>query len=110
PTVTIDQGSAQPDPSGTSPIVFDVVFSEPVNGFTGADVQLRGTAKPAGATVVALSATQYRVQVTGMSKGGTVTASIPAGAVVDAAGNPNVASTSTDGTVTFNKSGRPGRP
>ncbi len=34
PDVTIDQGSTQADPTNASPIVFDVVFSEPVYGFS----------------------------------------------------------------------------
>src|SRR5262249_1897194 len=100
PTVTINQGIAQADPTGTSPIVFDVVFSEPVIGFATGDVTLGGTA---GATtaVVTGGPTAFTVSVTGMSQGGTVTASINAGVAQDAAANANEASTSTDNTVTW---------
>ena len=100
PTVTINQGSAQSDPTTFTPIVFDVVFSEPVTGFTNADVVLSGTA---GATTAAVSGSGaiYQVQVTGMSGDGTVVAALNAGAAEDAAGNVSVASTSTDSTVTY---------
>ncbi|WP_156997190.1 hypothetical protein, partial [Agromyces aureus] len=40
PTVTIEQGAAQADPTGTSPVVFEVEFSEPVTGFENTDVVL----------------------------------------------------------------------
>lgn len=102
PIVTIDQASGQADPTGSSPINFQVVFSEPVNGFgdSSGDVALSGTA---GATTVVLTGgpTTYSVAVSGMTGNGTVIASIPAGAATDAAGNGNMASTSTDNTVTI---------
>ncbi|MEO8356060.1 MAG: ExeM/NucH family extracellular endonuclease, partial [Chloroflexota bacterium] len=86
PTVTIDQAAGQADPTGLSPINFEVVFSEPVSGFTDADVTLDGTA---GATtaVVTGGPTTYNVAVSGMTANGTVIASIPANAAEDAAGN-----------------------
>src|SRR5688572_9925820 len=100
PTVTINQGSTQVDPTLTSPIIFDVVFSEPVTGFATGDVTLSGTA---GATtaIVSGSGAIYTVTVSGMTNGGTVIASINAGVVIDAGSNPNLASTSTDNTVTY---------
>lgn len=100
PTATIDQGAGQADPTSTSPILFAVVFSEPVTGFDGADVVLGGTA---GATtaVVTGAGPNFTVSVSGMTQSGTVTASIPAGAAVDVNGNQSLASTSTDATVTF---------
>jgi len=100
PTVTIDQGAAQADPTNVSPIIFDVVFSKPVTGFTNADVTLGGTA---GATTVVVtgSGTTYTVSVSGMTVDGTVTATIAAGVAVDTVGNPNTASASTDNTVLY---------
>src|SRR5688572_12041101 len=100
PTVTINQGSTQVDPTSTSPIIFDVVFSEPVTGFATGDVTLSGTA---GATtaIVAGSGATYTVTVSGMTNSGTVIASINAGVAIDAGSNPNLASTSTDNTVTY---------
>jgi Ca2+-binding RTX toxin-like protein len=101
PSVTINQASGQADPTGLSPINFEVVFSEPVSDFTDADVTLSGTA---GATtaVVTGGPTTYDVALSGMTANGTVTASIPAGAATDAGSNGNTASTSTDNTVTYN--------
>jgi hypothetical protein len=100
PTVTIDQAAGQTDPTSASPINFTVVFSEPVSGFTSADVTLGGTA---GATTAVVSGgpTTYNVAVSGMSTSGTVIASIAAGAAQDAAAKPSAASTSTDNTVTY---------
>ena len=104
PTVTINQAAGQADPTSASPINFTVVFSEAVTGFTSADVTLGGTA---GATTVAVTGTgpTYTVAVSGMTANGTVIASIAAGRVQDAAGNPNAASTSSDNTVTYTAGG-----
>jgi uncharacterized repeat protein (TIGR01451 family) len=104
PTVTIDQAASQADPTLDSPIHFTVVFSEPVTGFDAGDVSFAGST--VGGTLVATvtgSGTSYTAAVTGMSGSdtGTVVATIPAGAAVDAAGNLSSASTSTDNTVLF---------
>jgi hypothetical protein len=103
PIVTVNQAAGQADPTSSTPFSFTVVFSEAVTGFgdSGSDVSLGGTA---GATtkLVSGSGTTYNVAVSGMAQSGTVTVSIPAGAAQDAAGNPNLASTSTDNTVTYN--------
>jgi hypothetical protein len=102
PTVTINQAAGQLDPAhGTAAIKFTVVFSEAVTGFAGTDVALSGTAVPTTATVTPVSATTYTVAVSGMSKSGTVIASIAAGAAQDSAGNLSLAATSTDNTVTY---------
>jgi len=99
PTVTINQAGGQSDPSNTSPINFTVVFSESVANFTTGDVTLSGGA---GATtaVVTGSGTNYNVAVSGMTGNGTVIASLAASVATDAAGNNNLASSSTDNTVT----------
>jgi hypothetical protein len=102
PSVTINQAAGQADPTSSSPILFEVLFSEPVTGFTGSDISFAGST--VGGTLAASvsgSGASYTVSVTGMSGSGTVVASIPAGAANDAAGNPSTASTSTDNTVTF---------
>jgi len=104
PTVTINQASGQVDPTNASPINFTVVFSEPVTGFATGDVTLSGTAGATTATVTEtgpMNGTTYNVAVSGMTTNGTVIASIAAGVADDAAGNDNVASTSTDNTVTY---------
>ena len=103
PTVTINQAAGQSDPTNASPIVFSVVFSEPVTGFIASDVSLSGST--VGGTLVATltgSGANYTLSVTGMTGIGTVVASIPAGGATDLATNPNAASTSTDNTVTYN--------
>jgi len=86
PTAIINQAAGQTDPTGSSPINFTVVFSEPVTGFGNSDVTPSGTAGANGKTVTG-SGTTYNVAVSGMTQSGTVTATIPAGAAQDAAGN-----------------------
>ncbi len=100
PTVTINQAAGQDDPTLSTTINFTAVFNEPVTGFTGADVILSGTAG-ANTAVVTGSGTTYNVAVSGMTDGGTVIATIPADVAIDADGLGNLASTSTDNTVTF---------
>ncbi|MFZ1785937.1 MAG: reprolysin-like metallopeptidase [Ferruginibacter sp.] len=101
PTVTINQAAAQPDPTSATPINFTVVFDQPVIGFATGDVTLAGTA---GATtqVVTGGPTTYNVAVSGMTSSGTVIATIAAGVCTNSSAQPNVASTSTDNTVTYN--------
>jgi hypothetical protein len=106
PSVTINQAAGQADPTSTSPILFDVVFSEVVTGFTSGDISFTGST--AGGTLSAsISGTgpTYQVSVSGMTTAGTVVASIPAAAVQDLAGNASLASTSTDNTVTWSAGG-----
>ena len=100
PTVTINQASGQADPTGASPINFTAVFNEAVNGFTSADVTVGGTAGATTAVVTGGPST-YNIAVSGMTTGGTVSASIGASKATDVAGNGNAASTSSDNTVTF---------
>ena len=103
PTVTINQGASQADPTSATPIVFDVQFSEPVSGFSNTDVSFTGsTAGGTLAAVVTGSGEDYTVSVSGMTTSGTVIASISSGAANDADNNPTGASTSTDNTVTYN--------
>ncbi len=104
PTVTINQGAGQADPAFTTPIVFDVVFTESVSDFTASDVTLTGTAPGTLAKTVTGSGANYEVSVTGMTGAGTVIADIAAGVATDAAGNANAASTSTDNTVLYDPS------
>ena len=113
PAVTINQSPASPfqsDPTKASPIVFRVIFDSSVTGFDnndadadGADVDLSAsTGGGVGLSyTVSGSGSTYNVNITGMVSGDTVVATVPAGVAVDAAGNPNNASTSTDNSVTF---------
>jgi hypothetical protein len=102
PTVTINQAAAQPDPDGTPPINFTVVFSEPVTGFTASDVNFaQGTAGGTLKATITGTGPTYNVAVTGMTTSGLVRARVNAGAAADAGGAVNDASTSTDNTVTW---------
>ena len=101
PSVTVNQAVGQADPTGTSPITFAAVFIDPVNGFTGGDVTISGTAGGTKTATVTGSGTTYNIAVTGMTTPGTVTATVPADVVMDASNRPNKPSTSTDNTVTW---------
>jgi hypothetical protein len=102
PTVTINQSASQVDPTNIASIVFDVVFSESVTGFTSASLSFTGsTAGGTLAGAVAGSGTTYTVTVTGMTSSGTVVASVPIGGGVNASGFISQASTSTDNSVFF---------
>ena len=104
PTVTINQASTQADPTASSTIHFTVVFSEAVSDFVAGDVTFGGTVVgnlTGTVTATGSDGTTYDVAVVGMATNGTVTATIPAYKAHDAAGNGNIASTSTDNTVQF---------
>ena len=103
PSVTIEQAAGQADPTSSSTIHYDVEFSESVSDFETDDVTISGTA---GATtaVVTGSGTTYDVAVNGMTGSGTVVADLAAGVAHDGAGNPSLASTSTDNSVTYENS------
>lgn len=101
PTVTINQSAAQTDPTNNSPIMFTVVFDQPVIGFTTGDVVITGTASAGVAHVVTGGPTTYYVTVAGMISCGTIIANIPAGVCTNTLTQPNLASTSIDNTVTY---------
>jgi len=102
PTVTLNQAAGQADPTSASPVDFTVVFSEPVTGFTAADISFTGSTTPGTLTAIISGAgPTYNIAVSGFTGPGTIVASIPAGAATDAAANPSAASTSTDNTVTY---------
>ncbi|MBE0635741.1 hypothetical protein IH601_07085 [Candidatus Bipolaricaulota bacterium] len=104
PTVNINQSGGQADPTNTASINFTVVFNEAATGFSTGDVTLSGTAGATTGTVTEtgpMDGTTYTVAVGGMTGDGTVIAEIGAGVATDLASNPNVMSTSTDNTVTY---------
>ena len=101
PSVTINQATGQADPTSVSPINFTVVFSAAVTGFATGDVTIGGTAGGSKTATVTGSGTTYNVAVTGMTTAGTVTATVPASVALNASLLPNLASTSTDNTVTW---------
>jgi len=101
PQVSVEQAAGQADPSSDPTVQFTATFSEPVTGFATGDVTIGGTAGATTAEVSGSGAT-YTVTVSGMTASGTVVVTIAAGVAVDGANNPNQASTSADGTVTWN--------
>lgn len=100
PTVTINQASAQTDPTNVDSATFDVVFSEPVTGLGASSFALSGTSGSV-TTLTQVNTTTWRVIVTGMTSGDTASVALSAGVVTDVAGNSNTASTSTDNSVTY---------
>ena len=94
PKVTIKPVATRVDPGSTSDVNFTVAFSERVTDFGPEDLVFGGTAQP---TAVQISGgpAKYNVAVTGMQSSGTVTLSIQAGGVLDAAGHGNRAATAT---------------
>lgn len=95
PTVTIEQRPSQSSPATANPIIFDLVFSEPMTGFDNTDLKVSGMAGTPTVLVTGSGAT-YTVEVAGMASGETVTLEILANAVQDAAGNYNEARASSD--------------
>jgi hypothetical protein len=106
PAVTVEQKLGQPDPVNTGPIHFIATFSEPIDAasFSNGDISLGGTAGATAALVTEIAPhdhTTFDISVSGMTVTGTVTASIAANRLRDVNGNLNIASTSTDNTVSY---------
>ncbi|MFK7907302.1 MAG: hypothetical protein AB8B69_19345, partial [Chitinophagales bacterium] len=104
PTVMLNQAANQADPALTAPVYFTAMFSEAITGFEASDVQLSGTANPSMAVITEIApnnGTTFQIAVSGMNADGTVIAAIPQGAVVNALGAANLASTSTDNVIDF---------
>jgi hypothetical protein len=77
------------DPTSLSPIPVTITFSEPVTGFTIADI---GVTNGTAANFIAVSDTVYTVEITPTADG-DVTVTVPAGVCQDLAGNLNTAAT-----------------
>ncbi len=105
PNVTIDRAASQSSPTGTFPVQFTAVFSEPVSQFNSVSF-VGSTANVSSASVTITgnspTATVFTVNVRNVaSDGGQLVVSIPPGSALDLAGNPSFASTSTDNSVTI---------
>ncbi len=102
PTVTVNQAIGQTDPASAQPVNFTVIFNELVTGLTAADISLTGSTANVSSAVINVSGSGnvYTVSVSGITSSGQVKVGIGAGAATDALGNPNLASTSTDNSVT----------
>jgi hypothetical protein len=107
-TVTVNQALGQADSTDSNPVRFDVVFSEPVTGFTASDVTLSGTADRSGATItISGGPAAYIITVDDLAGNGTVIASLAANVAATADGRANFPSTSTDNSVTINLDSTP---
>ena len=104
--VTIDQKSGQSDPTQVGPVEFDVIFNGPIDAstFVPADVTQNGTAPGVIWTIINSGDDRvFTLQATGMTGSGTIIPSLAAGVVQsNAPVENNLASTSTDDTVTYN--------
>jgi hypothetical protein len=90
--VSINPANNQFTPTRSSPINLVVSFTDPVEGFTSADVTIGGTAGGTKTVTVTGGPKIYNVAVSGMTTNGFVTASIPAGVAFNPASEPNSAS------------------
>jgi hypothetical protein len=97
--VSIEQGVSQPDPTGASPIVFDVLFTNDVTEFETGDVTITSTSGEALTGVVSGSGKKYTVTVP-VTLSGVIIATVAAGVTGDG-GLPNLRSESVDNQVTF---------
>ncbi|HKM19689.1 MAG TPA: BspA family leucine-rich repeat surface protein [Candidatus Dojkabacteria bacterium] len=103
PSVTINQSSTQTDPTDINSIKYTVIFSKPIkeDTFTNEDILISGSTTAQVKSITKISETEYEVEIENLTNGETVTATIPADVLTDLAGNTNVASTSTDNSVTY---------
>lgn len=93
PTVTLVRAATQPDPASVGPVHFTATFNETVTGFDNIDVDLGLSSAPGMlTTTVTGGPTIYDIEVNGITGGGNILASIPAGRAQDEAGNDNTAS------------------
>jgi hypothetical protein len=99
PGVSVQQAPGQGDPTNADTVQFTATFTEPVTGFTAADVTVSAAAADASVEVIG-SGAAYLISVTGLRQDGTVTVSVGANAAFDVAGRGNTTSTDADATVT----------
>lgn len=104
PTVTINQDVAQADPTLSAPVLFKVVFSEPVDlsSFSTSAIEQKGSATGINWSLTQTGPSTFDLQAVSVDVGGTLMPEVRAGQVQDLAGNLNSISTSTDNSVAFN--------
>ena len=91
PSATLGDATGSDAPQVGDPIVVTIEFDEEPLDFTADDVVVGGTAGAAGGTLSG-GPLEWTFTIPPVSEPGTVTLSLPAGAVVDAAENPNTPS------------------
>jgi len=110
PTVTVDQAVGQTDPASTLPIKFTVVFSKPIDPttFTIADITQNGTASGIIWSITNSGDNKtFTLSATALTGIGNLIPAIAANLVKDLGGNNNLASTSTDNSVTYTNGNAP---
>jgi|GEM_PF-1342087 len=98
PVATIDLAAGQTSPTTATPAMFTVAFDQAVTGFDTTDYTIAGTAGATTSTLTTNAAGDtYTISVDTIPNAGTITVSVNAGAVTDAAGNAstNVITAST---------------
>lgn len=105
PSLTINQAATQVDPTRFQPVTFTITLSEPTAGISNSRISFAGsTANTSNAIVNVNFQTSTVYSVTVQNVQGNfqkIIASVPALSINDLAGNPNIASTSTDNAVTL---------
>ena len=107
-TVTIDRTAptatvtAPSSPTKATSLSFGVSFSESVTGLAAGDFATGGTASGCSIGAPSGSGSSYTVVLSSCSEG-TVTLTLHANTVADAAGNPGPAADATSGTVTVDR-------
>jgi len=104
PKVTINQSAGQADPTVASPILFTANFTEDVSGLNASDLLYTGSTVGGAlvGTITRVTNREYKIAISGMTTAGTLVVSVRAGAGYNVINQYNVASTSTDNSVTYN--------
>jgi hypothetical protein len=89
PWVNFGLAPGQQSPTNVSPINLTVTFSDPVEGFTGSDLQLWGSAGGTWIRTVTGGPKVYNVAITGMTTSGVIYGRVPAGVAYNPADEPN---------------------
>lgn len=111
PTVTFSQRPSQQDPTATTPVIFDVVFNEPIDPatFTSDDIYLNSGASAyvsSWAIVNSGDDQNFTLRATSVGTSGTIIPNMQAGKIYDKAGNSNLLPTyGADNQVTFDNAG-----
>ncbi len=111
--VSLEQSGGQADPTNAFPINFTVIFSERIStgSFVTADITQSGTAQGVSWTITNNNPgtdTNFTISATSVTAAGTIIPSIGVGLVQNyAATQTNLASTSSDNTVTYYNTVKP---
>src|SRR5678815_2098736 len=93
PSTQLIKAAAQSSPTNVGTVNFTLSFPGPVTGLTAADVQTTGSTVSGTLTpTVTGGPTVYNISIAGATGNGNINCVVPAGAAVDALGNPTPAS------------------